>query len=500
MNIQTFAHFHLNENIEKGLADAGFKHPSPVQKEAIPLVLQGHDLVVQAHTGTGKTAAFGLPIMSLMQHNQGVEVLIITPTRELALQISDELYKLGKYAQVRTATVYGGQSYSRQIKQIENASILVATPGRLLDLLQGKKIKLKPNYLVLDEADEMLNMGFIDDVKKILSYVPAQAQKLLFSATMPEVIKNIANHFLHHPKYVKAASQQSTNKDISQEFYVIEEKEREDAVIRLIDYYDPDKAIIFCRMKKETENLAAILSAKGYSARALNGDMEQKMRENTMKSFKSGITEILVATDIAARGLDIADTSHVFNYHLPFDTQSYVHRIGRTGRAGRKGIAITFITPFEFRSLQKIKKSIGTNIEHKFVPTMQKVHDDHNKKLIYKISNQPIHSQAIDLSAVLEEKMELAQIVHKVISLLLENQKISGPEQIGLNEHNVKKMMDRFQSNKSNRSNRATGKNRNRSPKPSGRTFSKRKSKKPQEKNSFSNYSKKKNSRKQNKR
>lgn len=488
MTIQEFKIFQLSEKIEKGLLSAGFQVPSPIQKKAIPLIMQGYDIVAQAHTGTGKTAAFGLPLMSLMENNMGVEMLVVTPTRELALQVSDELYKLGKYAQVKTATVYGGQSYARQIKQIDTASILVATPGRLLDLLKSKRIKLKPNYIVLDEADEMLNMGFIDDVKKILAFMPVNAQKLLFSATMPEPIKNIANEFLNAPQYVKVTSSQSTNKDIFQEFYLIEERERENAVIRLIDFYHPNKAIIFCRMKKETENLATILSSKGYAARALNGDMEQSVRETTMKNFKSGTTKILVATDIAARGLDIADTSHVFNYHLPFDTQSYVHRIGRTGRAGKKGVAITLITPFEFRSLQKIKKSIGAAIEYKVVPSMQKVHSNYNEKLLHQIIDQVVDPQAIELSAALEKEMDFSQMVHKLLSLLLEKQKVSGPETIGLNEHNAKKVIEKYKVEKHSARSKRSNKNfrkssrRKQNSKPIGRD-SKRRRKNPQEKN-----------------
>lgn len=483
MNPQEFKDFHLSKEIELGLADAGFKIPSPVQQEAIPLVLAKHDLVAQAHTGTGKTAAFGLPIMSMMsagetRHKEKtkgtIETLVITPTRELAMQISDELYKLGKYAKIKTATVYGGQSYSRQIKQVEQASILVATPGRLLDLLTSKKIKLDIQYLVLDEADEMLNMGFIEDIKNILQFVPPQAQKLLFSATMPNAIKNIAEEFLHEPKYVQVTSNQSTNKDISQEYYIIEEREREQAVMRLIDFYDPQKAIIFCRMKKETDALAHLLLSKGYSAKALNGDMDQREREATIKAFKSGAVEILVATDIAARGLDIADTSHVFNYHLPFDSQSYVHRIGRTGRAGKKGKAITLISPHEYKSLHRIKKNVGTIIEHKFVPSMQDVTNDLNKKLVAKIAEQKILQQAMDLSFVLEEKMELSQVVYKLLSIILEEQKISGPDKIGLDEKNVQKIMERFKNTK-NEKNKKKGSNFSKS---SHKSFKKTRSRK----------------------
>ncbi len=440
-----FTQFKLSEPILKGVLEAGFKAPSPVQKDAIPLVLNGEDIVAQAHTGTGKTAAFGLPIMSMMEHNIGVEVLVVAPTRELAMQVSDELFKLGRHAGVKTVTVYGGQSYSRQINQIENgASILVATPGRLIDLLESKKITINPKFVVLDEADEMLDMGFLDDIRKILKFVSKEAQTLLFSATMPPPIKKISQEFLKNPKYIQITERETTNKDISQEYYVVEEKERQDAAIRLIDYYDPYKAIIFCRMKREADALSNTLLAKGYPSKALHGDMDQREREAAIRGFKSGAVEILVATDVAARGLDIADVSHVFNYHIPFDPESYVHRIGRTGRAGKKGIAITLVTPMEFRELQRIKKIVGTTIEQKFIPSRQDVKDDLNQKILTQIEKQKIHAKAPDLITILEEEMELSHIAFKLMSMLIDGQTVSGPEKIGLDAHNIQKVLDRF--------------------------------------------------------
>lgn len=448
-----FKQFNLNENLEKALSEAGFKTPSPIQKEAIPLALNFHDIVAQAHTGTGKTAAFGLPLINLMQDKTSVQMLVVTPTRELCMQVSDELYKLGKYDGVKTVSIYGGQSYQRQINQIQNgANIVVATPGRLLDLLKSERISINPKFVVLDEADEMLDMGFLDDIKQILKFTPKNAQKLLFSATMPEPIKKIANEFLKNPKYIQITTKVTTNEDIKQEYYVVEEKERTDATMRLIDYYDPQKAIIFCRMKKEADSLSNTLLAKGYAAKALHGDMEQREREITIKAFKSSQIEILVATDVAARGLDIGGVSHVFNYHIPFNPESYVHRIGRTGRAGQKGVAITLVSPLEFRDLQRIKKSVGSEILHKFVPSMKDLSDDLSKKMIQKIFEQNISEKANEILEILQAKMDMTQISLKLLSIIMQNQKVSGPETIGLDAKNIKRLLDKFQKDKQEKS------------------------------------------------
>ena len=284
------------------------------------------------HTGTGKTAAFGLPILNKLECNGDVEAVIIVPTRELAMQVSDEIFKFGKFLKINTATVYGGQSYSRQLKHIENSSVIVATPGRFLDLLRDGKIEIAPKYVVLDEADEMLDMGFLDDIKEIFTFMPEDRQTLLFSATMPTAIKNLAKTILQNPEFITITTSNITNSKITQTFYVVEEKERDDALIRLFDFKNPEKSIIFCRTKKEVDRLSTFLVSQGYMAKALHGDMEQRQREEAIRAFKSSKLEILIATDVAARGLDVNDVTHVFNYHLPFDSESYVHRIGRTGR------------------------------------------------------------------------------------------------------------------------------------------------------------------------
>lgn len=375
----TFKDFNFKANLQKSIDDAGFKEPSPIQKDAIPVVLEGKDMVGQAQTGTGKTAAFGLPMINMMKGSSGVEAVVIVPTRELAMQVSDELFRFGKNSGMNTATVYGGQSYSMQLRNIDRASIIVATPGRLIDLLKGKKINIKPSFVVLDEADEMLDMGFLDDIKEIFTYLPKERQTLLFSATMPPAIKKLAQNILKEPAFITITKSEMTNSKITQSFYVVDEYERDDALIRLYDFKNPEKSIIFCRTKKEVDRLSTYLVSQGHMAKGLHGDMEQRQREEVIRSFKKGALDVLIATDVAARGLDVNDVSHVFNYHLPFDTESYVHRIGRTGRAGKEGVAISIVTPHEFRMIQKIQKTTGGKMEAKVVPNINSVKE---KKLI----------------------------------------------------------------------------------------------------------------------
>jgi len=318
-----FTDFNLSQPIQQAISDAGFKE-SPVQKEAIPLILDGHDMIAQAQTGTGKTAAFGLPMLSQMKADGTVEGLVIVPTRELAMQVSDELYRFGKLSGLRTATVYGGTPYGKQIERIKQASIVIATPGRLQDLLMSGKIKINPKFVVLDEADEMLDMGFLDEIKNIFTFLPKERQTLMFSATMPKAIRKLAQEILNDPKTVSITKSESTNTAINQLYYVVNDRERDDALVRLIDYKNPSKAIVFCRMKMEVDRLISHLTSQGFKVGGLHGDMEQKQREISIRGFKNGAVDIFVATDVAARGLDVNDVSHVFNYHIPFDSMSTV--------------------------------------------------------------------------------------------------------------------------------------------------------------------------------
>lgn len=438
----TFNEFNLKDLLQKAIDEAGFKEPSPIQEQAIPFVLAGRDIVGQAHTGTGKTAAFGLPILNNMKGNSGVEAVVIVPTRELAMQVSDELYRFGKFLGVNTATVYGGQAYARQIKLIENAGIIVATPGRFLDLLRGDKIDIKPDYVILDEADEMLDMGFLDDIKEIFTFLPKERQTLLFSATMPLAIKNLAKTILNEPEFITLTKSDVTNSKITQTFYVVDERERDDALIRLYDYKNPTKSIIFCRTKKEVDRLSTFMVSQGFMAKGLHGDMEQRQREEAIRAFKTSKLEILIATDVAARGLDVNDVSHVFNYHLPFDSESYVHRIGRTGRAGKEGVAISIVTPHEFRMLQKIEKNIGTKLEAKIVPNIDSVKVKKITELKQQISEQEIKDYALALVEDLKEEFDISTIAFKLASMISASTYVQGNNNIGKSESDIKRLIE----------------------------------------------------------
>ena len=443
----TFQDFNFKSQLQKAIDEAGFKEPSPIQQKAIPVILNKKDVVAQAQTGTGKTAAFGLPILNMID-NSKVDALIITPTRELAMQVSDEIFRFGKYLNIHTATVYGGQSYSRQIKHINSSAVIVATPGRLLDLLKGNKISISPRFVILDEADEMLDMGFLDDIKEIFSYLPENRQTLLFSATMPEPIKKLAKDILKQPEFITITKKEVTNENITQYYYVVDEHERDDALIRLLDYKAPQKAIIFCRMKKEVDRVSTLLISQGYLAKGLHGDMEQRQREEVIKAFKNSTIEILVATDVAARGLDVSDVTHVFNYHIPFDTESYVHRIGRTGRAGKTGEAISLITPSEFKSLIKIEKVTKTKLIPNIIPTLDDVQKKHNNKLIKKILNTEINENAYDLIEELKEELDLSTIAYKLATLVLSSKKIKGKNKIGKSIKELEKIKKFEENNK----------------------------------------------------
>ena len=447
----TFEDFNFKTPLAQAIRDAGFREPSPVQKEAMPLVLEGRDLIAQAHTGTGKTAAFGLPMLQQLRCDGSVEALVIVPTRELATQVSDEIFRFGKALGIRTATVYGGSSYSRQLQHVANASVVVATPGRLIDLLQSGKITLAPRFVILDEADEMLDMGFLDDIREIFTHLPAERQTLLFSATMSREIKALAQSILKDPATVSITGGNVTNENIRQLFYVVDEHERDDALVRLLDYKNPEKSIIFCRMKKEVDRLRDYLAAQGYEAKGLHGDMDQRQREATIRSFKNGGAEILIATDVAARGLDVNDVSHVFNYHLPFDPESYVHRIGRTGRAGREGTAISIVSPHEFKSLQRIQKSVGSRIESRIVPRIGEIHAKKSDDLLERIREQAVEPSSLEMIETLKEEFAMTTIAAKLLSMVQHGEEVRGADRIGKSLEEIERLFERLKNDRGGR-------------------------------------------------
>ncbi len=465
----TFDSLGLKPEILKSVKFAGFTVPSPIQEQAIPVVLAGRDMVGQAHTGTGKTAAFSLPALNNMKLDGSVELLVITPTRELTTQVSDEIFKYGRNLGVKTVTVYGGSSYKRQLDLIgRGASVVVATPGRMLDILKrGMLNNFAPSMVVLDEADEMLDMGFLDDINEIFSYLPTNRQTLLFSATMPQPIKTLAAKILKDPEFISITKGETTNTDIEQLYYVIDEHERDDAIIRLMDSEQTKKAVVFCRTKSEVDRLSNVLSNAGYLANGLHGDMEQRQRETVIKGFKNDSIKVLVATDVAARGIHVNNIEHVFNYHIPFDPESYVHRIGRTGRAGTKGKAITLLTPLEFKELQRIKKKVGTSMEHAFVPSKTDLRATTIDKIVTNIENQKIYDEAHAVIERLRDDIDEETIMFKLISMILDKQDIKGPSNIGIPADKLVAILERASKRNDNRrggrGGSYRGNNRNRS-------------------------------------
>jgi len=441
-----FNEFDFHPDLAKGVKIAGFKEPSPIQEMAIPIIANGSDMVGQAHTGTGKTAAFGLPIMDKLAKGEIERALIITPTRELATQVADELYHLGRFAGIRTLTVYGGVGYGRQIALIhKGVQIVVATPGRLKDLYRKGKIDvMNPEIVVLDEADEMLDMGFLEEIKEIFEYIPQNRQTLLFSATMPEPIKELANNILYQPEYISVVGEEeTTNNIIEQRYYVIHEHQRDEAIVKLLETEKTNKCIIFCRMKREVDRLTEHLQALGFNASGLHGDLEQMDREVIIKAYRRGETKIMVATDVAARGLDVKNVTHVFNYHIPFDPQSYVHRIGRTGRAGRSGQAITLVTTEEFKELQRIQKEVGAEMRLATIQGGSGLDDASCEYLAEQIRNIQVHDHAATLLEYMDE-MDKETLLAKLISRVIEEEQHNIGTQIGFDQNTVDEMMQGY--------------------------------------------------------
>ena len=353
-----FKELGLDHDLLKAIAQSGFEEATPIQAETIPLVLEGKDVIGQAQTGTGKTAAFGLPILQhIDKADRSIQALVISPTRELAIQTQEELYRLGQDKKIKGQAVYGGADIRRQIRQLsEHPQIVVGTPGRILDHIGRHTLKLQNlKVLVLDEADEMLDMGFIDDIEKIVEQMPTARQTLLFSATIPASIMRLTNKFMHEPVTVKIKAKELTADTVEQYYVRAKDYEKFDVMTRLFDVQDPDLALIFGRTKRRVDELTRGLKARGYRAEGIHGDLTQQKRMSVLRQFKSGQLDFLVATDVAARGLDISGVTHVYNYDIPQDPDSYVHRIGRTGRAGHKGVSVTFVTPNEIEYLHTIE-------------------------------------------------------------------------------------------------------------------------------------------------
>ncbi len=386
--MNTFASLGLRAEILRALNDLGYETPTPIQSAVIPLLLSGHDVIGQAQTGTGKTAAFILPILQHLNPEAGrPQALVLAPTRELALQVARAAQGYGAHMGVRVLSVYGGQPYGPQIRQLkQGVHLLVGTPGRMLDLLRKNLLDLSElRTLVLDEADEMLSMGFIEDIEAILAAAPAERQSALFSATMPPPIRRLADRYLRQPQVVAIEHKQRTVEAIEQRVYFVHNEDKLAALLRLLETEETDSALIFARTRADTGTLANALTSRGIPAEALNGDLSQDARERVLRRFKGRKISVLVATDVAARGLDIDHISHVINYDLPDNPEVYVHRIGRTGRAGRSGVAITLAAPRERGRVRRIEGYTRQRMTHTPLPTIEEMHIRRNTRFLERL-------------------------------------------------------------------------------------------------------------------
>ena len=377
METVRFEEMGLSEEIQKAVRYMGFEEASPIQAKAIPAMISGIDLIGQAQTGTGKTAAFGIPILEKVDPKlKKLQAIVLCPTRELAIQVADEIRNLSRYMHgIKVLPIYGGQDIVKQIRSLKSGTqIVIGTPGRVMDHMRRKTMKLDfVHTVVLDEADEMLNMGFREDIEFVLSGVPEERQTVLFSATMPKPIMEITKKFQNNAKVIKVTKKELTVPNIEQYYYDVKPKKKEEVLSRLLDIYSPRLSVVFCNTKKQVDLLVNALLGRGYFAAGLHGDMKQEPRDRVMQGFRTGKTEILVATDVAARGIDVDEVEAVFNYDLPQDDEYYVHRIGRTGRAGREGRAFSFVSGKEVYKLKEIQRYCKTKIYAQKVPSLNDV-------------------------------------------------------------------------------------------------------------------------------
>ena len=398
-----FEDLELDAKIMRAITDMGFEAASPIQGQAIPLELQGLDIIGQAQTGTGKTAAFGIPLLQKIDpKNKKPQAIILCPTRELAIQVSEEIRRLAKYMHgVKVLPIYGGQEIGRQIRSLKDGvQVIIGTPGRVMDHMRRKTVKMDQIHtVVLDEADEMLNMGFLEDMETILSALPEERQTLMFSATMPQAIQRIATNFQKDPQIVRVVKKELTVPKVTQYYYEVKPKNKLEVMCRLLDLYDPKLSVVFCNTKKQVDELVQGLQGRGYFAEGLHGDLKQEQRDRVMRAFRTGRTDILVATDVAARGIDVDDVEAVFNYDVPQDDEYYVHRIGRTGRAGREGKAFNLVVGKEVYKLREIQRYCKTRIIPQAIPSLDDVTSIKADKILDQVGEV---LQDSDLSKVID--------------------------------------------------------------------------------------------------
>ena len=409
MDVTKFEELQLDDRIIRAITEMGFEEASPIQAQAIPVVLEGRDMIGQAQTGTGKTAAFGLPLLQKVDPKvKKLQAVVLLPTRELAIQVAEELRRFAKFMHgIKVLPVYGGQDIVRQIRALKDGTqIVVGTPGRVMDHMRRKTVKMDHVHtVVLDEADEMLNMGFLEDMETILSQLPEERQTLMFSATMPQAIADIAKKFQKDPVTVRVIKKELTVPKVTQYYYEVKPKNKVEVMCRLLDMYSPKLSIIFCNTKRQVDELVQALQGRGYFAEGLHGDLKQVQRDRVMESFRNGRTDILIATDVAARGIDVDDVEAVFNYDLPQDDEYYVHRIGRTGRAGRVGRSFSFVSGREVYKLKEIQRYCKTKIYAQKVPSLNDVANTKMENVLEEIEQIIENEDLTKFLQIIEERV-----------------------------------------------------------------------------------------------
>jgi len=427
--LELFKQLGLSDETLKALEKKGFEEPSPIQEQTIPLLLKGDiDVVGQAQTGTGKTAAFGLPLIERLNSKAGhVQALILAPTRELAIQVAEEINSLKGKSKLQIVPIYGGQAYSEQLRRLKKGvDIVVGTPGRVIDHINRGSLKVdKISYMILDEADEMLNMGFIDDIETILKATNKDKRMLLFSATMPDKILKLAEKYMGEYKIIRVEAKELTTNLTDQIYFEVAASDKFEALCRIIDIESDFYGLVFSRTKVEAEIISSKLIDRGYDAEALHGDISQHQRERILKKFRDKRINILVATDVAARGIDIHDLTHVINYSLPQDPESYVHRIGRTGRAGKEGTAITFVTPEEYRKIGFIKRVAKTDIRKESIPEIKDIITAKKERVetdIQNILDEGSYKEYLETAKSLMEKNNAEDVIAAVLKFALQDE------------------------------------------------------------------------------
>ena len=409
MDVTKFEELQLDDRIIRAITEMGFEEASPIQAQAIPVVLKGRDMIGQAQTGTGKTAAFGLPLLQKVDPKvKKLQAVVLLPTRELAIQVAEELRRFAKFMHgIKVLPVYGGQDIVRQIRALKDGTqIVVGTPGRVMDHMRRKTVKMDHVHtVVLDEADEMLNMGFLEDMETILSQLPEERQTLMFSATMPQAIADIAKKFQKDPVTVRVIKKELTVPKVTQYYYEVKPKNKVEVMCRLLDMYSPKLSIVFCNTKRQVDELVQALQGRGYFAEGLHGDLKQVQRDRVMESFRNGRTDILIATDVAARGIDVGNVEAVFNYDIPQDDEYYVHRIGRTGRAGREGKAFSLVVGKEVYKLRDIQRYCKTKIIPQAIPSLNDITEIKADKILDQVQDILNDADLTKIVNIIEKKL-----------------------------------------------------------------------------------------------